>query len=152
MAKLTFEQFQKKVQNFAKNNPKIVTEALADGAEMLRGHAVEAHLTGPTGPHSLSVDSNNLRTSLTTRVEATAAQQKATVGTNVIYAAIHEYGGTITAKNAPYLHFKGSRGWAKVKSVKIPARRWLGTSLDEKRKDIVNLILRVLIQGFRRAL
>lgn len=51
------------------------------------------------------------------------------VGTGVKYAAIHEYGGTIRAKSKPYLWFKGSMGWARVKQVTIPKRPYLGPSV-----------------------
>jgi len=44
-------------------------------------------------------------------------------GTNVIYAPIHEFGGTITAKRSPYLKFQWAKGkWASKKSVTIPPR------------------------------
>lgn len=42
------------------------------------------------------------------------------VGTNLIYAPIQEFGGTIHAKNAPYLVFKTKDGaWHSVKSVQL---------------------------------
>lgn len=60
------------------------------------------------------------------------------IGTNLIYARIHQLGGIIKAKNSTgYLMFKykgiikGARGvkigytWARVKQVTIPARPWL---------------------------
>ena len=51
-------------------------------------------------------------------------------GSDRPYAAIHQFGGTITAKNAKALNVHGRR----VKSVTIPARPWLGLSAaDEQR-------------------
>jgi len=47
------------------------------------------------------------------------------IGTNVLYAKIHNFGGTIKAKRAPYLMFKTPTGFARVKQVKIPARRFM---------------------------
>ena len=57
------------------------------------------------------------------------------IGTNVLYAAVHQYGATIRAKRAPYLKFrlaggsgrrKSRRGqWISTKSVKIPARPFI---------------------------
>jgi len=57
------------------------------------------------------------------------------IGTNVRYAATHQYGATIAAKRAPYLKFrlaggsrkrKSGRGrWVQVKSVTIPARPFI---------------------------
>ena len=44
-----------------------------------------------------------------------------------IYRAIHEFGGIIRAKRAPYLVFKVKGQWVKVKQVRIrPKRYWSG--------------------------
>lgn len=59
------------------------------------------------------------------------AALSATVGTEVIYGSVHEYGAVIEAKNAPYLVFKtADEQWHSVKSVTIPARPWLQPALD----------------------
>jgi phage virion morphogenesis protein len=50
------------------------------------------------------------------------------VGSNKIYAAVHQFGATITAKNAPALVFRVAGGFARVRSVRIPARPYLGLS------------------------
>jgi phage gpG-like protein len=50
------------------------------------------------------------------------------VGTTVDYAAIHQFGGTISAINAKYLKFmRGGKGtpWASKQSVTIPARPFM---------------------------
>jgi len=132
MAKLTLNQFQKKVNRWAKENPEAVEEALAAGAEMVRGEAVEKHLSGPTsgggGFHgeSLRVRSGTLRNSVTSRVKG-GATPSAKVATNVVYAAAHEYG-----------------------TPKMPRRPFLRPSLEEKRKDVMELILRKIMETFRR--
>ena len=61
------------------------------------------------------------------------------VGTNVIYAKTHQFGATIRAKNGKYLTFKGAGSWAKVQSVSIPARPFLGLSQVTEGK-IIDLI------------
>ena len=48
------------------------------------------------------------------------------VGTNLVYAAIQEFGGTIRAKDKPWLVFKTKDGsWHSVKSVQIPPQAYL---------------------------
>lgn len=47
------------------------------------------------------------------------------VGTNVAYAAIHEFGGTIVPVVASALHFKIGDQWVTTKKVKMPARPFL---------------------------
>lgn len=59
------------------------------------------------------------------------------VGTDLKYAAIHEFGGTISARSKPYLHFKVNGGWVRVKSVTIPkykGRGYMGPAFEEAKK------------------
>ncbi|OTQ49339.1 phage virion morphogenesis protein [Gilliamella apis] len=49
-------------------------------------------------------------------------------GTNMIYGAIHQYGGTIKPVTAKALNVGGRP----VKQVVIPARPWLGVSAQDK--------------------
>lgn len=61
-------------------------------------------------------------------------------GSNVEYAAIHQFGGVIRARNAKALRFAlAGGGFATVQSVKIPARPFLGLSTDDV-GDITRLI------------
>lgn len=64
-------------------------------------------------------------------------------GTNVIYAATHQLGATIRARNAEFLKFKTAYGWRQAKEVKIPARPFLGVNANdiEELKDIVAYVL-----------
>ncbi len=63
-----------------------------------------------------------------------ASDNSVAVGTNVIYAAIHQIGGKITAKTAKGLRFRlpGGAGSRTVKSVTIPARPFLGLSGEDE--------------------
>jgi hypothetical protein len=69
----------------------------------------------------------------------------------VPYARVHEEGMTISAKRAPYLHFKGQKGWARVKSVTIRPRPFLQPALVHisRKADrvISNEIARTLERG-----
>lgn len=79
------------------------------------------------GGQTLS-DTGRLRRSFTYRAD----ERGFVVGTNVRYAAIHQYGGVIRPKRAKYLRFrlaggsgkrKGGRGrWVQTERVVIPAR------------------------------
>jgi phage gpG-like protein len=84
------------------------------------------------------------------------------IGSNLPYARIHEYGGIIRAKNAPYLCFpiggsaltpggkrsyaKGAKGeWVRIKQVTIPARHYLSIPWNRDRAKM----LETLAQAFR---
>ena len=64
------------------------------------------------------------------------------IGTNLIYAPIHHYGGVIRAKSAPYLCFpipwettkSGKKKFVKVKQITIPARPFMKIQKEDTRK------------------
>jgi len=66
-------------------------------------------------------------------------------GSNRIYAAIHQFGGTITPKNSSALRFQiPGLGWITRKSVTLPARPFLGISSDDL--DEIMTMVRVHIR------
>lgn len=75
------------------------------------------------------------------------------VGTNIIYGPIQEFGGTIKAKNAPYLVFRTKDGaWHSVKSVQIPPTAYMRGSYLEKKPDVIMEIDMALDAMIRHAL
>ncbi len=79
-------------------------------------------------------------THLWNSIQSRASSDEAEVGTNVIYAAIHQFGGVIRAKGAGALRFQlPGGGFATVKSVTMPARPFLGVN-DEDQGEIAGLV------------
>jgi HK97 gp10 family phage protein len=74
-----------------------------------------------------------------------------TVGTNVVYAAIHEFGGIIRARKAKALRFKTKDGkWHTVKSVTMPARPYMRPAIDLGKARILramSIALKASIEG-----
>ncbi len=62
-----------------------------------------------------------------------------TVGSPLIYAAIHHFGGIIKAKNAKALAFMSGNKRVFAKSVTMPARPYLGIS-PENAKEIEEVV------------
>lgn len=106
--------------------------------------------TDPDGNHWLAVnqdyaatkrnvriltESGRLRSSINSR----PSNDEVRIGTNVVYAAIHQFGGTISAKGGGFLSFRIGGQFIKVRSVKIEARPYLGISADDREEvqDIV---------------
>lgn len=52
------------------------------------------------------------------------------------YALIHEVGGKIRAKNAPYLIFKIKGQWVQVKEVTIRAKHYFQKGVERTRKEV----------------
>ena len=84
-----------------------------------------------TGGKTL-VDTARLLGSLTHNATNTMVE----VGTNVIYAAIHQFGGTIKPVSSSALRFKIGNRWVTKSKVEIPARPFLGID-DDDRKEII---------------
>ena len=100
-----------------------IMKALKAGGEVVRNHAklnIQAQEL---------VDTSNLLNSISVQ-EGSGGKSDATVeiGTNVEYAAIHEFGGAIHQTNA----------WGKgiEQTIHIPARPYLRPALDENENDI----------------
>ena len=88
-----------------------------------------------TGGRTLT-DRGILRGSLTHRADKRSVQW----GSNLIYAAIQQRGGTIKAKNAGALHFPIGNGYAIVKQVTLPARPYLGFDSGD-REDVEEVMI-----------
>lgn len=75
---------------------------------------------------------------LKTSIKAQASGTGIAVGTNLVYAATHQFGDerTIRAKNSKYLRFQIGSQWISVPSVRvsIPARPFLGVSADDEKE------------------
>lgn len=130
-------QVQLALKQYAR--PAKVTEALAALGRVIVNR-IKLGFRSSTDPYGLPwlapvlrkgqplLDTGRLRNSVSSRVIG----QEVEVGTNLIYAPIHQFGGLITAKNAPRLVFPfgGSaagtapQGYLSKKSVYIPQRRF----------------------------
>ena len=91
------------------------------------------------GGQTLS-DTGRLRNSMTSK----AGADQVTIGTNVIYAAIHHFGGKIRPKTKRGLMIPGMKH--PLQSVTMPARPFLMIQ-DQDRGSILRIIERYLLQG-----
>lgn len=72
------------------------------------------------------------------------------VGTNVKYAAIHEFGGTIRPKSAGgMLVWRGEDGLIFAKEVKIPRRPYLSRAFAARKEVVSRLIMRAVLDEVR---
>ncbi|MQX36821.1 phage virion morphogenesis protein [Roseospira navarrensis] len=98
-----------------------------------------------TGGQTL-VDRGHLRDSITHAADSRSAR----VGTNLIYARIHQLGGQIRARAGGALAIPlPDGGVALRKSVTLPARPYLGISADD-REEIGDIIRERLRDALRR--
>lgn len=124
-----------------KNLNRKVVKNLINGCDKAIQHAEGISKKFFNTPGHLHTQTGALRRSIKKKLIVSRPNIIGRLYTNMVYARIHELGGVIKAKNPTgYLHFKGSKGWVKVKQVKIPARPFLYPAIkdhwDELRKII----------------
>ena len=79
---------------------------------------------GPGILRGPNASSSGLMASIT----SAAAGDQVVVGSNKVYAAVHQFGARIKPKNARALVFRLASGVVRVRGVTIPARPYLGIS------------------------
>ncbi len=100
------------------------TAAVADAANV----AARENINAKQGPRPYGPQPGTLMNSiLTVGPRLTEGSVTYVVGSSVIYSRIQELGGTVTAKNGPYLTFRNyyTGAWVKVHSVTIPAKHYM---------------------------
>lgn len=79
-------------------------------------------------------DTGRLLNSIRTRLNKSGVS----ILTDVVYAKLMHFGGTIRAKNKPYLTFRTpTGGWLKRKSITVPARPIFGVSEDDAQNMLI---------------
>lgn len=74
------------------------------------------------------------------------------IGTDLVYAAIHEFGGIIEPVNAPRLVWQNEDGqWFSADRVEIPARPYLRPAVDESGPEAMRVAGAVLGRILERA-
>ncbi len=125
--------------NFAAVRDAITSDVLMEAAKA-GGHVVERHakVNVSRGRPGLEVQAGNLMNAINVTEESKSETlAEVNIGpSNVIYAAIHEFGGVIVPINAKVLSWvKGAvRVFANI--VHIPARPYMRPALDENEESI----------------
>jgi len=93
----------------------------------------------------LNVRSGTLRNSIHVEMSSDFTGVLAVVGTDVVYAAIHEYGGVIVPKVAKALRFMIGDQVIHAKSVTMPERSFLRSTLAEREGIIREALLAAVV-------
>lgn len=125
--------------------------ALLRAGMVIAGQAQKNVTGGGSSRTMLNVRTGRLRSSISA---VRVANYRVKVGTNVVYAAIHEYGGTskphlIRPRNKKALSWQGEGGEIFTRrSVNhpgsvIPARPYMRPAFESKRADVLRIIRKV---------
>lgn len=121
----------------ATDKPKALFDEIGQALTLSTQHRFETQTDPDGNPWPVSIralldggrtltDTGRLRGSITWQ----ASGRDVAVGTDVIYSAIHQLGGTITAKTSAGLTFRVGGRWITKSSVTLPARPFLGLDAD----------------------
>lgn len=130
-----------------------IKEGILKGMKLATLYAEgQAKKLGFAGRPYLNVGTGHLRRSIIGTVKQEGDEYIGSVGSDVIYANILHEGGTIRAKNVPYLKFKLPNGqWVSKKSVTIPSRKYIEdpirNNIDRIRDIIIDSITKEVNNG-----
>lgn len=127
-----FDEFRNGMKNIAAGMPGGIYRSVVKACSLIEIRAKTHHLAG----HTLKARTHRLQHSVKSQVNRLGRKVVGRVGSPVVYAAIHEYGGIIRPKNAKYLVFRIEGKFVRTKKVTIPARRWLSKSVDDVKAQI----------------
>lgn len=115
---------------------------LVDSANRVVSIAKRKYLRGPR-PGKLGVVTGSLLRSL--RVDRRGLPFAVEIGSDLVYAPVHEFGATIRPRKAEYLHFKTRDGaWVRTKEVTIPARPFLQPALDDATPEFEQIFAKAI--------
>lgn len=122
-------------------------ELLRHGLELAGDHLVRVVKKKLSG-EALKVRTNRLRGSITRGpVQGREGTLQVVVGTNVIYARIHEFGGVIVPKRRKFLRFAVDGRAVFAKRVTIPKRPYIEPSIAEAAQAMVSIIGKTIEKG-----
>jgi len=126
------DDLKRGMEQTAKMLPGRIYEAVRDSCLKVETRAKTYHLAG----HTLRTGTHRLQQSVKTKVTRSGSTVSGRVGSPVVYAAIHEFGGIIKPKKAKYLVFQIDGTWIRTKKVTMPKREWLSKSLKDVKPQI----------------
>lgn len=138
MARLTWAQWQRKVQSWHRKFPSAVHMAIDKTLVEMVGHAQEKHLSGPKMPRgmgsrdhaTLQPRTGALRNYMAKRSQSRADRIHGWLINNLKYAAVHEYG----RETRP--------------GVKMPERSFARATVDQKKDDLRENIKKAVLRAY----
>jgi len=80
-------------------------------------------------------------------IQGRSVKDKGILSSDVIYSAIHEYGGIIVPVKANALKFKIGENWITTQKVVMPKRPFLKPALEDNMKDLETIIKNEVMKG-----
>lgn len=137
------------IKSFKKKGKDIIPalqRGLKDGMEDFSGKIQKEQMTGRPG---LKTQTGTLKRSWFTQGSGSGLDYAVKLVTRSKYAAIHQFGGIIKAKNKPYLKFQIGGKWFQKKQITIPKRLHI---YEEFKESGAKIIVEAMQNRLKRAL
>lgn len=121
--------------------PKRLVDAVDWGLDWIRNTAMDK-LSGKV----LQVRSGRLWRSLAKKLRVTGRSISGRVGTNLVYAPVHEFGAVIKPKHAEFLIFTYQGRQYRARQVRIPKRPYMAPTMREARRPVLDHIQEELME------
>ena len=135
-------EIQERMKHIGKDFREGLEKGLRKGMFLAEKAAKESF----NSPRHLRVRSGYLRRSITSDVDTAGRTLVGTLGSHVVYAAIHELGGIIRARSSQYLRFQIEGEWKTVRQVMIPDRPYLRPAIVDNLEEISDIIKREILK------
>lgn len=132
-----------------KRMPDLVTPALYKGMKesmLVAEREAKLNLSG----RILNRRTGRLRNSITSDVRIAGDKVIGRIGSNVVYARIHELGGEIVPRRAKALKFQIGDKWVTTQKVVMPARPYLRPAIEKNISEIGEILSRHIIEAFEK--
>ncbi len=143
-------KFDKKDLKAIEKMPKELNDGLYEGLKQAMLFAERKAKSRFDTPGNLKVRTGHYRRSIRSGINPTANGAIGYLVANVVYASIHETGGTIIPKTKKYLRFKIGNRWVTTKKVKIPARPLIRPSITENIDKMNEIIKNKIISTMEK--
>ncbi len=135
-------ELQQRMKSVGKDFRKGLERGLREGMFLAEKAAKDSF----NQPRHLRIKSGYLRRSIESDTDTAGKTLVGTLGSHVVYAAIHELGGIIRARAGGYLKFKIEGQWKTVKQVLIPDRPYLRPAIVDNLDKITDIIKKEIIK------
>jgi HK97 gp10 family phage protein len=137
-------QDQEKLKDAPRRIEKGVESGIKSGMQ-----AILARAKRFDGSNQLKIKTGSLRASISVSTKKQGDNWIGYIGSDEIYAKIHEYGGTIQPRFGAWLHFRTESGWKKVKKVTIPPRPFLRPAAENSKDEVADILNKNIISAWK---
>ncbi len=140
------KELVKKYKRAGKRVPRTVGMSMRKALYLVQ-NSMKLHLSGGS---PLNVRSGRLRGSIRHEMRKRGIHLEGSVGSNLIYAPVHEFGAEIHTKSAAGMRFMVGGHWVTAQKVTIPKRPYAEPALTSNRERINQIFGRDMSNALRR--